>query len=100
MAAKRKTIFEKYRFYAAAGLFLIALLAAGYGYTFVSGRVSLKKSAWKERHKQGLDCTVTIRKEKNVITMQTENLGIAVNTIIALTGDQCAITNIRVKRGE
>jgi hypothetical protein len=43
--------------------------------------------------------------------MQTENLGIAISSVttilddvqdvyVALTGDQCAITNIRVSRGE
>ena len=61
---------------------------------------------WKERNKQGLDCVVTIRREKNQITMQTENLGISIhstttildnvqNVYVALTGDQCAITDIR-----
>jgi hypothetical protein len=43
--------------------------------------------------------------------MQTENLGVAISSVttiledvqdvyVALTGDQCAITNIRVSRGE
>ena len=61
---------------------------------------------WKERNRQGLDCVVTIRREKNQITMQTENLGISIhstttildnvqNVYVALTGDQCAITDIR-----
>ncbi len=65
--------------------------------------------AWKEKNKEGFDCTVTIRKEKNKVTMQTENLGIVINTsttirdsvkelFVAITGDQCAITDIHVSR--
>ncbi len=64
---------------------------------------------WLEQNKQGLDCTVTLRREDNRIIMQTENLGIVINSVttilddvndvyIALTGDQCAITNIRINR--
>ena len=67
-------------------------------------------NAWKDENKKGLDCVVTIQREKNVITMRTENLGIAIRSVttirddvkdvyVALTGDQCAITNIRVSRG-
>ena len=66
-------------------------------------------NAWKEQNRQGLDCQVTIHRDGNTITMLTENLGIAVksktmirdrvkNVYVALTGDQCAITNIRVSR--
>ena len=68
-------------------------------------------NAWKDENKKGLDCVVTIQREKNVITMRTENLGIAIRSVttirddvkdvyVALTGDQCAITNIRVSRGK
>lgn len=68
-------------------------------------------NAWKAKNKEGLDCRVEIRREGNRITMRTENLGIAVSSIttlrssvkdvyIALTGDQWAITNIRVQRGK
>ncbi|MBQ7485985.1 MAG: HD-GYP domain-containing protein [Clostridia bacterium] len=64
---------------------------------------------WKDENKKGLDCTVSIRREKNVITMQTENLGIVIHTVTtilddvkdvyaAITGDQCALTNIHVIR--
>ena len=63
------------------------------------------------KNRQGMDCTVTIQREKNRITMQTENLGIAIHGVttihddvtdvyVALTGDQCAITNIRVIRDQ
>ena len=62
---------------------------------------------WKDENKKGLDCTVLIKRDKNVITMRTENLGIAIHSVttilddvqdvyVALTGDQCAITNIHV----
>ena len=64
-------------------------------------------NAWLEMNKQGLDCTVRIERNENRITMRTENLGISVSSVttihddvkdvfVALTGDQCAITNIRV----
>ena len=64
---------------------------------------------WKEKNKQGLDCTVTIRREQNRIIMETENLGIYIQSIttihdsvktlyVALTGDQCAITDIHISR--
>lgn len=62
---------------------------------------------WLEQNKQGLDCTVTLKREGNKIIMHTENLGIAINSVttilddvndvfIALTGDQCAVSNIRL----
>ena len=66
---------------------------------------------WKDENKKGFDCTISIKRDKNVITMRTENLGIAIHSVttilddvqdvyVALTGDECAITNIRVSRGE
>lgn len=62
---------------------------------------------WKEKHKEGVDITVTLVREGNTITMETENLGLALHskTVIkddikdvyaAITGDQCAITNIHI----
>ncbi len=68
-------------------------------------------NAWKAKNKEGLDCRVEIEREGNRITMRTENLGIAVSSVttlrasvkdvyVALTGDQVAITNIRVRRGK
>ena len=68
-------------------------------------------NAWKDENKKGLDCVVKIQRNGSVITMQTENLGIAISSVttilddvqdvyVALTGDQCAITNICVSRGE
>ncbi len=63
---------------------------------------------WKEKNKQGIDCQVIIQREKNCIIMQTENLGISIQSVttisddpkeiyVALTGDQCVITNIRIE---
>ena len=67
-------------------------------------------NVWKDENKKGLDCVVKIKRKENVITMQTENLGIAISSVttilddvkdvyVSLTGDQCAITNIHVSQG-
>ena len=64
-------------------------------------------NTWKETNKQGMDCTVRIWRDGSQVRMETDNLGIAIystSTIkddisslyVALTGDQCALTNIRV----
>ncbi len=63
--------------------------------------------AWKKVNREGMDVSVTYSREGNVITVTTENFGILIkDTIVipegpkhvytALTGDQCAITNIRI----
>ena len=60
---------------------------------------------WMETNKQGHDCVVKISRKRNKVTLQTENMGIRINSIstiqacpdelyVALTGDQCAITDI------
>ena len=67
--------------------------------------------AWKQGNKAGIDCTVAFEREGNQITVSTKNLGLAVKGVTmvddaadgkdtvyaALTGDQCAITDIRVR---
>lgn len=64
--------------------------------------------AWKEVNKAGLDVTVYIERNGNSVTLKTKNVGIDIDNVttindnpakiyIALTGDQCAITNIRFK---
>ena len=64
--------------------------------------------AWKEYNKEGFDCTVTFIRNENTVTVYTENAGISVKctSVIegdvgelyaSLTGDQCAITNIRIE---
>ena len=66
-------------------------------------------NVWKETNKEGMDCTVTIRRDGNRVTMETSNLGIAIDStttimdnvsrlFVALTGDQCALTNIRITK--
>ncbi len=63
--------------------------------------------AWKEFNHKGFDCVVTFERKDNKIIVRTENFGIILkNTATikndndkiyaALTGDQCAITNIRI----
>lgn len=64
---------------------------------------------WKNRQRQGTDCRVEICRDPNVITIRTENLGVSIHSEInihdfsgeiyaALTGDQCAITDIHINR--
>ncbi|MBP5384315.1 MAG: diguanylate cyclase, partial [Lachnospiraceae bacterium] len=63
--------------------------------------------AWKEANKKGYDCTIRFRRQDNVITTTTENQGISIRNVTtildspeevyaSLTGDQCALTNIRL----
>ncbi|MCR5596205.1 MAG: HD domain-containing protein [Lachnospiraceae bacterium] len=62
---------------------------------------------WKERNKKGMECIVSLRKRGNRITVTTENLGLSVKNVtildkeagevyVALSGDQCVLTDIRV----
>ena len=62
---------------------------------------------WKERNKEGFDCELVFSRRGSRFTMTTENLGIytqLTSTInngpseiyAAITGDQCAITDIRI----
>ena len=62
---------------------------------------------WKEKNKEGVDYTITLVREGNTISMETENLGLALHTktvinddvkdiYAAITGDQCAITGIHI----
>ena len=64
-------------------------------------------NTWKDRNKQGLDCAVTVRRDGSRVEMTTDNLGISLASLtvirdevsdiyIALTGDQVALTDIRV----
>lgn len=63
---------------------------------------------WKTRNKEGLDCSATVRRKGDKIILTTKNLGIDITNVttmkdpskdvyISLTGDQCALTNIRIK---
>ena len=64
---------------------------------------------WMEKNKEGIDCLVKISRENNRVILQTENSGIRIhsmstiqdcpeNLYIAITGDQCAITDIRMSK--
>ena len=64
--------------------------------------------AWKEFNMNGYDCTVRFKRDGDKITSVTENAGIAIkNTTeikietgeiyVALSGDQVALTNIRIR---
>ena len=65
--------------------------------------------AWKKKNKEGFDGVISFVKEGKVITTTTENFGLSVRNIttingqsdkvfIALTGDQCALTDIRITK--
>ena len=62
---------------------------------------------WKAANKKGYDCTITFKRDGNKIIAQTENIGISVKSTteikidvdeiyVALSGDQVALTNIRI----
>ena len=64
--------------------------------------------SWKKLNQKGMECSVEVRRKgNNKVTIFTENAGVSIkNTTIldtgyddiyvALTGDQCALTDIRV----
>ena len=65
---------------------------------------------WKKRNQEGYDAVVTFQKKDNRITIITENAGIFIKSTAvltgidrkvyaAITGDQVAITNIRIGNG-
>ncbi|MBO4415969.1 MAG: HD domain-containing protein [Lachnospiraceae bacterium] len=62
---------------------------------------------WKALNKRGYECTVTFERNHDHVVIRTENAGICIkNTVTmndgtdtlyaSLTGDQCALTNIRI----
>ena len=64
---------------------------------------------WKRINKEGIDCSVTFKIEGDSIITETENLGVKLKntTVISggvkdvyviLTADQCALTNIRIRK--
>ena len=81
----------------------------------VVNRVNVKQmknfegwNSWIEKNKQGIDCIVNITRKGNKIMMNTQNLDISINSVttiqdgtddiyFAITGDQCAITNIKMQ---
>ena len=64
--------------------------------------------AWKDANKAGMECEVSVERKGKHIIIITENMGIRIENItvlkddidkiyVALTGDHCALTDIRVK---
>ena len=64
--------------------------------------------AWKEENKKGMECTVNFERNGDRIVLTTENFGVYIrNTLsvtdgekdvyVCLTGDQCALTDIRIR---
>lgn len=62
---------------------------------------------WKKINKEGYECTISFKRDGNSIIASTENAGISVKSTtdvkieveeiyVSLTGDQVALTNIRV----
>lgn len=84
--------------------------------TYAKNVLTMKKNTdfpgwevWKKRNRKGFECEITLKRKGGHIVLKTENVGIVVeNTTdiaevpdkiyVALTGDQVAITDIRVKR--
>ncbi len=66
--------------------------------------------AWKKSNKEGFECEVSFERHDDTIVIFTENLGLYAKStftindgtdqiFVSLTGDQCAITNIRIVQG-
>ena len=64
---------------------------------------------WKAKQKQGVDCSIKIYRKDNTVTVYTFNEGIRLKNTTridvkvpkiyaALSGDQCAITGIKIRR--
>ena len=62
---------------------------------------------WKRLNKKGFECTISFVRRRNKVIMETENFGIRIksvtnipvgseNVLMALTGDQCVISDVRV----
>lgn len=82
---------------------------------FGSNRITVNKTEqfttwddWKTINKEGFDCSITIERSGDKVTLTTSNKGIEIVNVttmkdpskevyISLTGDQCAITNIKIK---
>ncbi len=87
---------------------------------FVENKFSMKRSdafpgweSWKEKCKQGMECRVEIERKGNRVNIYTENQGIIMEDVmtvkdfgsadkvyVALTGDECALTDIRIRNYE
>ncbi len=65
--------------------------------------------AWKKYNQEGYDCRITFKVNGNIIESVTENAGISIKNVVevtsdikdiyvALSGDQVALTNIRIQK--
>ncbi len=109
-SADRKPFGEEYREYALIRLDGENWEAVGVAQNKLTVNMSEEFEgwdAWKEANKKGFDCTISFRRDDNKIITTTENFGISLNiattilddpfdVYVSLTGDQCAITNIRI----
>ena len=84
---------------------------------FAQSKFKMKKKdnfsgwdAWKKLNKEGVEYEIALEKKGNRIILKAENLGISIestttifgdlnNVYVALTGDQVALTDIRIRRG-
>jgi hypothetical protein len=80
----------------------------------ITNKFSVKKKetfvnwdSWKSVNKEGLECEITLERKGGRIILFTENLGIAISNTtetgndkkdvyVALSGDMCALTDIRL----
>ena len=64
---------------------------------------------WKNRNRKGFECEIILERKGGHIVLKTENLGIEIENVtdimdvpdkiyVALTGDQVALTDIRIKQ--
>ena len=64
---------------------------------------------WRKLNREGFDVAVSFEREGSRVVAFTENAGISIKNVttvkakdaeiyVALTGDQCAITNIKISR--
>ena len=74
----------------------------------VKGKDFTNWDAWKKLNRKGFECTVSFTRFKNKIITETENGGISITNIttlndkkadvyVSITGDQVAVTDIRIK---
>lgn len=87
-------------------------------YDYVENKILINKTDdfsgwddWKEQNKNGMDCKVHLKRKGNSVTMVTSNGGIEIRStttikvdvpeiLISITGDQCALTNIRINKSQ
>ena len=69
----------------------------------------LNWNEWKHRQKVGVDCSLSVKRKGNVIVFEGENCGISIkntttlladvdDVYLALSGDQCVISNIKISK--